>query len=439
MKDITDEKPEKDPLEKVRALFGWDQEDYPEVEEEYSEKVTPKEMDSWLQTLTSSKGKKWSRRSLLLVGILCVVLAVLQLSVISFMKPKVKRAQLVGKRKRLPIRSIEREEEPTIPLVVGRKGMEEKSSGGGTLEEEKPIVSKAPEPSMMLSERGIDERVVIIGATGEAGKTQAEERRYRDTILGEEILEGDTKIGEKTPETISVREEPSTGEIHERSVKEISQPRPITAGAVEVERETGRIEVIPTKTSEPREKPLRQPSRLSYPNDLSDTRALKKYDFPSTIQDKSISVGRFPIDSSWSIEREERVIQAKLPSLIATEEEVRQFFVNYTERYNQRDIAGFLSLFSPEAVQNRRGGFDEIKKAYSDFFDKSQELRYHIEDTKIEIYQNGVEVKGRFRVDQILKKRGKKRVLRGDIRWILVRENDALKISLLDYGQQESP
>jgi hypothetical protein len=208
---------------------------------------------------------------------------------------------------------------------------------------------------------------------------------------------------------------------------------------VEVERETGRIEVIPTKTSEPREKPLRQPNRPSYPNDLSDTRALKKYDFPSTIQDKSISVARFPIDSSSSIEREERVIQAKLPSLIATEEEVRQFFVNYTERYNQRDIAGFLSLFSPEAVQNRRGGFDEIKKAYSDFFDKSQELRYHIEDTKIEIYQNGVEVKGRFRVDQILKKRGKKRVLRGDIRWILVRENDALKISLLDYGQQESP
>jgi hypothetical protein len=205
MKDIKDEKPDKDPLEKVRALFGWDQEDYPEVEEEYSEKVTPKEMDSWL-----------------LVGLLCVVLAVLQLSVISFMNPKVKRAQLVGKRKRLPIRSIEREEEPTIPLVVGRKGMEEKSSGGGTLEEEKPIVSKAPEPSMMLSERGIDERVVIIGATGEAGKTQAEERRYRDTILGEEILEGDTKIGEKTPETISVREEPSTGEIHERSVKEIS-------------------------------------------------------------------------------------------------------------------------------------------------------------------------------------------------------------------------
>ncbi|UCF55958.1 MAG: hypothetical protein JSW15_07525, partial [Deltaproteobacteria bacterium] len=131
MKDITDEKPGKDPLEKVRALFGWDQEDYPEVEEEYSEKVTPKEMDSWLQTLTSSKGKKWSRRSLLLVGILCVVLAVLQLTVISFMKPKVKRAQLVAKRKRLPITSIEREEEPTIPLVVGRKVMEEKSSEGG--------------------------------------------------------------------------------------------------------------------------------------------------------------------------------------------------------------------------------------------------------------------------------------------------------------------
>ncbi len=412
--------------------------DYPEVEEEYSGKVTPKEMNLWLQTPASSKRQKWSRRPLLLIGLLCVVLAALQLAIISFMKPKVKRAQLVGARIRLPITSIEREEGPTILGVVGRKGMEEKSSEGGTLEHEEPVVSKPAEPSMMIPERGIDDKVMIIGAIEKDEKTQAEEKRYKDTIFRGEILERDTKIREKIPETISVREEPSAGEIEEKSVKEIPQPRPITAGAVELERETGRIEVTPTKASEPQEKSVRQPSQLSHTKDLSDTRTLKKYDAPTDLKDKSISVASLPIDSRSSIEREERIIQPKPPPLIATEEEIMLFFVNYTERYNQKDIDGFLTLFSPEAVQNQRDGFDEIKKIYSDFFDKSQGLRYHMEDTKIEIYQNGVEVKGRYRVDQILKKRGKKRVWRGDIRWILVRENGALKISLLDYRPQKS-
>jgi hypothetical protein len=36
--------------------------------------------------------------------------------------------------------------------------------------------------------------------------------------------------------------------------------------------------------------------------------------------------------------------------LMATEEEVRQFVANYMERYNQKDIDGFLSLFSPKAI-----------------------------------------------------------------------------------------
>ena len=68
------------------------------------------------------------------------------------------------------------------------------------------------------------------------------------------------------------------------------------------------------------------------------TCTLKKYDAPTDLKDKSISVASLPTASSSSIEREERIIQPKLPSLIATEEEVRQFFVDYTERYNQKDI-----------------------------------------------------------------------------------------------------
>ncbi len=122
-----------------------------------------------------------------------------------------------------------------------------------------------------------------------------------------------------------------------------------------------------------------------------------------------------------------------------TKKEVRQFFANYVKQYTQRDIDGFLSLFSPEALQNERDGFDEIKKIYSDFFDQSQELRYYIDDMRMRIYQYTVHVIARYKVDQILKKGAKRGTWRGDIRWVLVRENGDLKIRYLDYRPQKSP
>ena len=128
----------------------------------------------------------------------------------------------------------------------------------------------------------------------------------------------------------------------------------------------------------------------------------------------------------------------KQNEIVASEEEVTQFFAHYRERYARRDIEGFLSLFSSKAVQNERDGFDDIKKIYSDFFDKSQQLRYRMEDTRIEIYQNAVHVRSHYKVDQILKKGRRKKVWAGDIRWILIRENGALKIRYLDFKPEKS-
>ena len=135
-------------------------------------------------------------------------------------------------------------------------------------------------------------------------------------------------------------------------------------------------------------------------------------------------------------------------SVSVKREEVRQFFATYLERYTQKDIDGFLSLFSPKAVQNGRYGLDEIKRIYSDFFDQSQELRYHLEDTKIEIHQevlisgifieNAALVEARYEIDQVLKKGRKKKVWRGDISWILTKENGALRILFLDYQPEKS-
>ncbi len=132
------------------------------------------------------------------------------------------------------------------------------------------------------------------------------------------------------------------------------------------------------------------------------------------------------------------VAQLKEPSLLATEGEVNNFFAEYRERYDRKDIEGFLSLFSSRAVQNGKDGFNEIKRIYSDFFDQSEKLRYHIEDTRIQIYQNAVEVWANYEIEQTSKKTGKEQFWKGDIRWILLREDGDLKVRFLDFRPQES-
>ena len=126
------------------------------------------------------------------------------------------------------------------------------------------------------------------------------------------------------------------------------------------------------------------------------------------------------------------------PSL-ANEEEVKQFFSDYIRRYHRKDIDGFLSFFSSKAVQNQKEGLKGIRSIYTKFFDQSQELQYRVEGMKIEIYQNAVEVKARFRVDQTLKKRAEEKVWTGTIHWVLAKEDGALKIISLDYQNDKTP
>jgi hypothetical protein len=125
--------------------------------------------------------------------------------------------------------------------------------------------------------------------------------------------------------------------------------------------------------------------------------------------------------------------------LLANEEEVKQFFSNYINRYHRKDIGGFLSFFSSKAVHNQKDGIEGIRTIYTKFFDESKELRYQVEEMRTEIYQNRVEVKARFRVDQTLKKPKMEKVWNGNIRWVLGREDGVLKIVSLDYQNEKSP
>jgi curved DNA-binding protein CbpA len=120
-------------------------------------------------------------------------------------------------------------------------------------------------------------------------------------------------------------------------------------------------------------------------------------------------------------------------AFIAEEGEIKQFLAEYKERYTQRDPAAFLQLFSLSAVQNHNQKMDDIRYVYRTFFEQSKDLQYDMGDTSIEIYQNAAEVKARFRINQTLKRNGEKRLWIGPIRWVIVKEDAGLKISMLDY------
>jgi ketosteroid isomerase-like protein len=339
---------------------------------------------------------------------------------------------------RRPVPSIERKEEPTIPMAVETKRMEEKP---------------------------------LEAVTEESGKTPAEEAGYRDAVFRREIFAGDIKVIEEKPTAIPRQKKRATREIQEESEKEIPQFPSITPKVAELEKEREAAEprtpepqekqvgsekdtkvdgrapssvrasspVVESETAMSEKKSVPQPPQLSDSDVSGDAHSLKKHGAPSDLKGKGISVARPAMSSSSSIEGEDRFIRPKLPSLIATEEEVRQFFADYVERYNQKDIDGFLSLFSPKAIQNQRDGFNEISRLYSDFFDKSRKLRYQLEEMKINVYQNAAEARGHYKLVQKQKKRWKKKVWKGNIRWVLVRENGALKIHSLDYMAEKSP
>ena len=142
-------------------------------------------------------------------------------------------------------------------------------------------------------------------------------------------------------------------------------------------------------------------------------------------------------DPSLSVKVLERVPEVKPPSLIASEEEVKRFFANYIERYNRRDIDGFLSLFSLEAIQNQKDGLEGIRRIYDNFFSQSRIIRYHLDDLKMEIRHNAVEAEARYQIDQISNNEGEKKIWQGRIQWVLVKEEGGLKIASLNYQHEK--
>ncbi len=162
---------------------------------------------------------------------------------------------------------------------------------------------------------------------------------------------------------------------------------------------------------------------------------------PTEVSERSEKAPPAPsaFDSTPSAKKDDRSAVAILPLPTATEEEVKKFFDQYVERYNKKDLQGFLSLFSSRAIQNQKDSLDGIQRIYENFFDQSLNLRYSLQDARVEVYQNAVEVKARYEVDQIFRQNGERKVWKGRIQWMLVKEDGVLKIISLNYRHDSSP
>jgi len=120
------------------------------------------------------------------------------------------------------------------------------------------------------------------------------------------------------------------------------------------------------------------------------------------------------------------------PEPFAKENEVRQFLAKYVDRYTQRDIEGFLSFFSPMAIQNQKDGIEQIRKIYSRQFELYDRFEYQLKNPKIEILEKSVKARASYEIEQF-SKTGDTKQLRGEIEWDLVKERGELKILAIQY------
>ena len=123
---------------------------------------------------------------------------------------------------------------------------------------------------------------------------------------------------------------------------------------------------------------------------------------------------------------------------VAGEDEVERFFEDYLRCYTQRDIDGFLGFFSRRAIQNRKENIDEIRRIYSQFFNHSESLLYHLKNPKIEIFPNNAQVRASYEIRQVLQT-GDTRLWKGNVEWTLMREDGKLKIFSILYQHDRSP
>jgi cell division septation protein DedD len=175
MRDDDHEKSGRDDSEEMPVFSDRDLEDYLDTQEDYpdEEEMVPEE-ERPPEVYDSFKGRRRSKRSLILVAVLCFGLGILVFAVLFLMKREIKKPPIVAKRIKRPIPALKGEGAAKIPGDVEERGGQEKPSEGGMSEGE-PSLTKPSEAPLVSREREVAKKVVVIGET-ELPKEEREEK-----------------------------------------------------------------------------------------------------------------------------------------------------------------------------------------------------------------------------------------------------------------------
>ena len=114
------------------------------------------------------------------------------------------------------------------------------------------------------------------------------------------------------------------------------------------------------------------------------------------------------------------------------EKEVYLFLNRYVDSYERGDLESFMRFFSGSVIENGKLTYSEMKPVYQRYFHNSRR-KYMIRDVRIVEDGESVLVTAIYSVKRTTD--DGERVIRGNIRWRLVRENDFLKIVKVDFDR----
>ena len=257
-----------------------------------------------------------------------------------------------------------------------------------------------------------------VPASGGAKKPEvaiADEKERPKAIPKEVPKEVSRALPKEEPKTI-VQEPP------------VPQPSPPKAGMV-----TEREKPKPTPKEVPKEvsQPLPKEERKTVPQAPVPQPSAPQ---PTKVTDQKSQVTQIP---SAKPSPPTAAIPPMPHPFVIKENEITEFLAKYVDRYKQRDIEGFLSFFSPLAIQNQKDRIEKIREMYSKQFERYESFNYQLKDPKMKILENSVKVRASYVIEQFSKK-GEAKQLRGDIEWELIKEGKELKVLTIEYKPEKT-
>lgn len=117
------------------------------------------------------------------------------------------------------------------------------------------------------------------------------------------------------------------------------------------------------------------------------------------------------------------------------EEQVRLFINKYIKAYEAGNLNSFISLYSESALENKKLGYNEIKKSYQKYF--NGERYTHMDIGSLQFHKKGTNVL--VTCSYLITKKNNNSIsskASGNITWTLGRENGELKIVSADYDRK---